>query len=752
MASPRRSRPSASARPGSRGRVLALCASAVLATMASVLAGGVASAAPAPGAGSPNPASDGHAYRHGAVPLRGSRPPGAARFGGSTVNDLAYRGGIGGVGVMTGPPKIYLIFYGSQWGAQTLDSLGYYEYSGDPQGMAPDIEAFFAGLGSNNDLWSGVMTQYCQGVSIGATVCGTTGHVGYPAGSLGSLGGVWEDTATPSPSQATANQLAQEAVRAAGAFGNTTSASNRDAEYFILSPTGTYPDGFNTPSGGFCAWHDYTADSTMDGGGAVNSPYGALAFANMPYVTDMGYQCGAGFVNFPGTLDGVTIVGGHEYAETLTDQFPAGGWVDSSGAENGDKCAWISSGQGAATNLSLSTGTFAVQSTWANDFNGGSGGCETSHPIVTNSATNTVTVTNPGNQTSTAGTAISPLQITATDSASGQTLTYGATGLPAGLSIGSSTGTITGTPTTAVTNASVTVTATDSTGAKGSTTFSWTVNPAPANTVTVTNPGNQTSATGTAIAPLQISASDSASGQTLTYGATGLPAGLSIGSSSGTITGTPTQAVLNASVTVTATDTTGAKGSTTFSWTVNSPGGNTVTVTNPGNQTSTAGTAISPLQMSASDSQLNQTLSYSATGLPTGLSISSSGRISGTPSAAGTFSPTVTATDSTGAKGSTSFTWTVNAAANVVTVTNPGNQTTRVNTSVSLQIHASDSASGQTLTYSANILPNGLSINPSTGLISGTVRTVGSTTVTVTVMDSTGASKSVTFTWMVKRH
>jgi hypothetical protein len=91
-------------------------------------------------------------------------------------------------------------------------------------------------------------------------------------------------------------------------------------------------------------------------------------------------------------------------------------------------------------------------------------------------ASNTVTVTNPGSQTSTVGTAISALQIHATDSASGQTLTYGATGLPAGLSI-SSSGQITGTPTTAGTS-TVTVTATDTTGAKGSAAFTWTVNPA----------------------------------------------------------------------------------------------------------------------------------------------------------------------------------------------------------------------------------------------------------------------------------
>ena len=94
----------------------------------------------------------------------------------------------------------------------------------------------------------------------------------------------------------------------------------------------------------------------------------------------------------------------------------------------------------------------------------------------TSTTGNTVTVTNPGNQTGTVGTAAS-LQISASDSASGQTLTYSATGLPAGLSINASTGLITGTPTTAATN-STTVTAKDTTGATGSASFTWTINPA----------------------------------------------------------------------------------------------------------------------------------------------------------------------------------------------------------------------------------------------------------------------------------
>ncbi|MER5516979.1 M4 family metallopeptidase [Streptomyces sp. NPDC002763] len=86
-----------------------------------------------------------------------------------------------------------------------------------------------------------------------------------------------------------------------------------------------------------------------------------------------------------------------------------------------------------------------------------------------------------------------------------------------------------------------------------------------------------------------------------------------------------------------------------------------VTVTNPGSQSSTVGTAVS-LQVSASSTN-SGSLTYAATGLPTGLSISSStGVISGTPTTAGTYSTTVTVTDSTGATGTASFTWTVSSS------------------------------------------------------------------------------------------
>ncbi|MFF4547952.1 M4 family metallopeptidase [Streptomyces sp. NPDC001406] len=90
----------------------------------------------------------------------------------------------------------------------------------------------------------------------------------------------------------------------------------------------------------------------------------------------------------------------------------------------------------------------------------------------------------------------------------------------------------------------------------------------------------------------------------------------------------------------------------------------------------------------------------------------------------------------------------INPPSSGVTVTNPGSQTATVGTAVSLQIQASSTNSGA-LTYSASGLPAGLSINSSTGLISGAPTTAGSSSTTVTVTDSTGATGTATFGWTV---
>ncbi len=372
-----------------------VAASALLA----LSAGAVATNGSAGNSGNTTPLTDnpyapayGHPYRHGAVPTREAHSRmkqyqslhAASTAAATGAKTLSYGGGVDGIGVTSGTPKVYIVVYGSQWGTAGTDGNGNTTMSSDPVGAVPYMQKLFKNLGTGGELWSGVLTQYCDGplVSSGATFCPSGApHVGYPTG--GAYAGIWYDNSVASPSNATGAQLAQEALKAAAHFGNTTAASNRYVQYVILSPTGTHPDGFNTSSGQFCAWHDWQGD-----GYGVTSTVGDVAFTNMPYVYDMGASCGMGSVNGSGTaqgkLDGFSIVEGHEYAETVSDQNPAGGWTNhvsgsaSSGQENGDECAWISSGQGATANVVMGGGTFPMQSTWSNDTNE----CDITHPLV----------------------------------------------------------------------------------------------------------------------------------------------------------------------------------------------------------------------------------------------------------------------------------------------------------------------------------------------------------------------------------
>jgi serine protease len=264
----------------------------------------------------------------------------------STTNQLYYHGGVGGIGVETAP-KVYLVFWGSQW-------------SSDPSGEATILQNFLTGVGGSS--WLNSVTQYCQGVASGTYFCNGGGQAA--GNQQGILAGVWHDNGSAAPSRPRQSQLGSEAVRAASHFGNTASGSNKTTQYIIATAHNNNASGFGTQ---YCAYHSSASSSS-----------GNVAYTNLPYMTDAGASCGANF-NGLGSKAGITIVEGHELAETISDQFPNGGWLDSSGAENGDKCAWISSGQGASANESFSTGTFPVQSLWSNAFNSQSGGCVLSY-------------------------------------------------------------------------------------------------------------------------------------------------------------------------------------------------------------------------------------------------------------------------------------------------------------------------------------------------------------------------------------
>jgi serine protease len=448
---------------------------------------------------------------------------------------LTYHGGNAGVGVTTGSPRVYLVFWGSQWGTSTTDANGHVTLSADAAGMAPRLQAMYAGIGTNGETWSGVMTQYCEGVSAGATSCpSAAAHVAYPSNVV--LAGVWADGAVAAPSQATGTQLASEAQSAAAHFGNTTQASNRNAQYVVVSPQGTHPDGFNTPSGQFCAWHDYSGDY-------LTSPYGPFAFTNLPYVTDLGPSCGANYVNAggAGSLDGVTIVSGHEYAETLTDQFPGqtdGGWWDAAGYENADKCAWNGvGGTGGAQDVGFSTGSFAMQATFSND----SSSCLISHRVVGTVTDDFTMSAAPSSMSIVQGGSMTTSVATALSSGSAETIALSATGVPAGASASFSPGSVSSGGTS-------TLTVHAGTAAPG------------AYTVTITGTGS--SITHTASLSLTITPSDD-------FSISASPASLSIaqGGSAKTVVSTQTTAGSAQSVALSAA---GAPSSTTTTFTPSS--------------------------------------------------------------------------------------------------------------------------------------------------------------------------------------
>jgi hypothetical protein len=355
------------------------------------------------------------------------------------------------------------------------------------------------------------------------------------------------------------------------------------------------------------------------------------------------------------------------------------------------------------------------------------------------------TLSNPGSQTD--AEEDGPwVQLAASD-VDGDPLTYSATNLPPGATIDPDTGLISGMiADTAAAGSPYNTTVTVSDGTlTASQSFSWSVTNGPPS---VTYPGNQTNAQGDTVS-LQISASDPHNA-TLSYGATGLPPGLAIDSASGLISGTISSTAASGSpyaVTVSASNGT-LSASKDFVWTVTH-----VRVVNPGAQTNATGDTVSlPIQAVDHD---GDSLTYSATGLPPGLSINgSTGVITGTVSGSASGTPyTTTVTASDGANSdSQNFTWTITHAADQgPTLTNPGNQSNNEDDKVALELAATD-PEGDPLTYSATGLPPGLSIDAPSGVIYGTPEdsaVMGSPySVTVTASDGQ-ASDSQTFTWTV---
>jgi uncharacterized protein YegP (UPF0339 family) len=299
--------------------------------------------------------------------------------------------------------------------------------------------------------------------------------------------------------------------------------------------------------------------------------------------------------------------------------------------------------------------------------------------------------------------------------------------LPAGLTLNATTGAITGIPTQA-SQGTVWIAATNGSGQGISLGVLFNI-AAGATTPAITSNATASGRVGTAFS-YQIIATNLPT----SYAAGSLPAGLALDPVAGTITGVPTTATTAPiGVTLTAANAAGTSNPATLLISIAPPAATPV-VTSPASAVGQVGLAFS-YQMAASATPT----SFAALNLPAGLTIdSSTGLISGTPTAAGVFTATVQAGNSAG----------LGAAANLALVIAPSTQTPAITSAASVT-----GTVGQTLSYSitaspgpltsyglSGTLPLGLALDPSAGVISGVPSEPGQTQVTLTVTNASGTS------------
>lgn len=219
------------------------------------------------------------------------------------------------------------------------------------------------------------------------------------------------------------------------------------------------------------------------------------------------------------------------------------------------------------------------------------------------------------------------------------------------------------------------------------------------------------------------------------------PTGLVI-SPAGLISGTVAGSTGTYTSTVQVTDAFLRSQTLTITWTVTKALG----IAQPTDQNTVTGTSASLALSASGGTGTGYTWAVKTGSLPTGLSLNSStGAISGTPTSAGTYPITVQVTDSGKHVATTTFTWTttyppLTASGTTITGTVGG--------SVTGSVTASGGSGTYTFAVTAGALADGLTLNKTTGVISGSPTKTGSFAATVTVSDTAGntATASVTMT------
>jgi len=357
-------------------------------------------------------------------------------------------------------------------------------------------------------------------------------------------------------------------------------------------------------------------------------------------------------------------------------------------------------------------------------------GCFTTSSYTLTINCQTITVTKPLVTTGTVDTFFSQT-FTQTGAHGGASFSTVST-LPAGM-IFHNTGTLDGTPTAPLTT-DIVVTATDVNGCTGtSATYHLVIG---CQAISVTNPSTTTGTVNAVFS--QLFTQSGGHGATTFSTSSTLPNGITL-SSGGMLSGTPTQPG-NFPIVVRATDANGCFGDgSTYTLVISCQ---TITVTNPVN---TSGTVASGFSEQFQQSGGFGTTTFSTTStLPVGLSLSSSGLLSGTPTQSGTFPIVVKATDSNLCFG-TGSTYNLVIACNVVTVNNPATNTGTAG--VAFTATFTQSGGNGTITWSkTGSLPAGISLNSSTGVLSGTTNSVGTFPLTVTATDGNSCSGSNSYT------